>query len=1779
VNIQSRVFVQFLSGILTFWMPAVFTFLVADDTEIYFSGTGTAGDKPKVLFVLDTSDSMAYKVPRDEDGDGNLDDDGNGDIIDPTDPSRIEVLGNAMENLLTSLDNVRVGIMRMNGAQEPSSGGTSLACGLPMQRAANGETYDRRMRDTSHQGNTGRTSANSRNACYIPTGGTVLFPVADLDESVAGMSGGTPTVSSILVPISESNDDVAHIPGENIQFNNRLLQIAHQQCGAGTASYQSEVLTIADDADDVGQRPGQSLLEEVDVGGIGELFTGFRFQNLSQIPIGAYIEEAYMVFLSEGAQTDAVSVTIYGDISNNHNPPPYTPANGPQNRINGNPNNLASARVNWSDIVSVADNVGFRSPDITPIIQEIVRSGNWTPSRPISLLMDIDSGGGNRNIADRPSGGPPLGAAQLIVSYCVPGSPEDADIGLRFQNVRIPQGATITDADIVFTAGNQPTNPGFGNLRIWVDVNGNADPFSAAVPPGHVSRGLAISAQWPMPNLVGDRYITPSLTSLVQAVVNNPGDWCGGNDMAFVITGDAGSDLVRVVSSYDDDPARAPVLRVTYDTSGISGSDTGCNKVDYNIPVGSRFHDAEQRQNNSVLVSSGTFNLGNASEYGLIFSLPVEQGITVDEALLQFTVNQVNNNGPADFFVNAQNTGNAPDFSTMSDDIGSGRPRVRGGNGDNVEEVPRRTSVVVDDEFTLDVTSLVQDVIYRSDWTRDNQVALFVRGDNGIRRRVHSYDGDAVKAPRLLLRVEEEQSTLSTTTVRRRLLEINDSIDISSLLVWTPSVETLYESALYWRGKGVHFGRQRGAARLGTLTVPLHNGSMEIIDYTDSMHKTVTSHPDSWTGGTYDGGVGGTNCQFSNAPNCAQDQITGNPVYTSPISVDECASNYTIFLTDGAPTLTNQDTEDRIIAEFPEISACEANDPSINAQDQNGRCAVEMARAMANNDQDGDATNGEQTVRTYTVAFNLQDNDATNWLAQIANAGGGQFYNASDASQLANVFDRIFGEVLSSSTTFSSPAITTNFFNRTRSRDEIYFGLFTPKLEKRWDGNVKRFRVCVDDNTIDPVSGQSCTAAQVEETAILDQRGNDAVDPATLLFVDSSESYWSSGPDGSSTVAGGAGAEVTDYTARTFYTDEDSSGFPSTLPVALNVTGFTFDSTNWNSTDIDHVRALVCNDPTLLNPGDECYNKMLWLLGRDITDEDSDGDTIETRWGMGDIVHASPVVITYGFSDTVVANGQVDPGESLIDKLIVNTNDGGMRMVNPDDGTEDWVFMPTATLLNVGELYDNDQGQHLYGLDATPVLHQMDVNNDGIITPSEGDFVRIYQVMRRGGRFVYALDLTPTAPLSASSDPITPKLLWRIQGGTGDYTRMGDTWSRPVLATINVRDNFGDLSPKDVLIMGGGYDNDLDNNFGTSNANPNLGNALYIIDPDNGEKLLSISHAPSGGIASSGADIQVRTPLFRNSITAGISVLNSDGDLGNIDDRLYFPDTGGNVWRVDLGDDILADGSGLYTGPLAAGENKTIIGRVAALSGNMPAGERRFYHDLTAVQVIDTEYTDTTTATDNNEGRLTYLLMSSGYRAHPLDGVVEDRFYALRDKVIGHLMDNQGNDRLADGVGFRFPIQEAGLESVTTQTLDDSTRNAASQARVRRARGWYLDFPDRGEKGLSTITVLRGQVFFTTYVPADMSMPGSNMRCSADIGESFGYSISLATGGAVIDWDQLGGLDITDRRRYLGAGLTSDPLPIFTDAGVKIITGLQQSVQALSGFFSSNERTYWYQDN
>lgn len=137
-------------------------------------------------------------------------------------------------------------------------------------------------------------------------------------------------------------------------------------------------------------------------------------------------------------------------------------------------------------------------------------------------------------------------------------------VGIRFQNVNIPQGATITSAYLQFATDE--TGSTTTNLTIKAQDSDNAATFSSTDGDisGRATTTASVSwspAAW---NTVGALNDTPNLAAVVQEVVNRSG-WTANNGMAFIITGSG----ERTAESYDGSSATAPLLHVEYE--GESG--------------------------------------------------------------------------------------------------------------------------------------------------------------------------------------------------------------------------------------------------------------------------------------------------------------------------------------------------------------------------------------------------------------------------------------------------------------------------------------------------------------------------------------------------------------------------------------------------------------------------------------------------------------------------------------------------------------------------------------------------------------------------------------------------------------------------------------------------------------------------------------------------------------------------------------------------------------------------------------------------------------------------------------------------------------------------------------------------------------------------------------------------------------------------------------------------------------------------------------------------------
>jgi len=546
---------------------------------------------------------------------------------------------------------------------------------------------------------------------------------------------------------------------------------------------------------------------------------------------------------------------------------------------------------------------------------------------------------------------------------------------------------------------------------------------------------------------------------------------------------------------------------------------------------------------------------------------------------------------------------------------------------------------------------------------------------------------------------------------------------------------------------------------------------------------------------------------------------------------------------------------------------------------------------------------------------------------------------------------------------------------------------------------------------------------------ILDKNSLNAVDSVTGFFAENAHSYWSTLADGREVSEGGAASRLGGN--RNIYVFNDTGSIVRSANE--------LHENNTNITNAD----LAIQDETDANALRDAILK--WTRGVDVKDSNGDGSTTDYRSQMGDPIHSQPIIVNYGTDDSAI---------------FVATNQGMLHSFDTSTGEENFAIMPKTLLQNLHHFYkDTSSLEHKYGLDGDMILRTV------------GDNKYLYVGMRRGGRNYYVFDVTQKT---------SPTLKFKIEGGAGTLTKLGQTWSRPTITKVNMGGQV-----KNVMIVGGGYDDAQDDR--AIRANDVVGNAVFMFDADTGSLLWHASNED--------ADLNLTNMTY--SVPGRISVIDRDND--GFADHMYVADMGGQLFRLDI-----------YNGN--SGTNFIKGARIADFGGDTAETNRHFYYgpDVTEIALGDELYYG--------------IALGSGWRASPLDTVVEDNFYMLKDSGVFN-RDVNGN------YTFMQTVYESGMYNATSHALnssDEGERELASQDFANKA-GWYLNLTTNGEKVLSSPLIIDYKVFFTTYVPA----VSSTSACAPPTGNSRAYLVSMFNGNAVTDVNNDGEVNDADRSAEL----------------------------------------------
>jgi Tfp pilus tip-associated adhesin PilY1 len=395
-------------------------------------------------------------------------------------------------------------------------------------------------------------------------------------------------------------------------------------------------------------------------------------------------------------------------------------------------------------------------------------------------------------------------------------------------------------------------------------------------------------------------------------------------------------------------------------------------------------------------------------------------------------------------------------------------------------------------------------------------------------------------------------------------------------------------------------------------------------------------------------------------------------------------------------------------------------------------------------------------------------------------------------------------------------------------------------------------------------------------------------------------------------------------------------------------------------------------------------NLINWVRGQDnAVDENLDGLKTDIRASAhGDVLHSRPAVVNYGRTadnrDIVVYYGANDG--------VFHAVKGGREDA---DGYEKWgvvfpEFFNKLDRLRSQQPSTSSTSPKPYFADGPVGVYVKDADSNNKLADA-GDIVNLYIGMRRGGRFIYALDV---------NNPDAPKFLWKKSNSNndsdGDFRELGQTWSEPKAGKLDVASGVTDP----VIIFGAGYDPEHEDTLpATTN---DKGRGVFILNAITGALVKQFGSADG----------------MTCSFPADVVALDRDAD-GHLD-RIYAGDTCGNLWRMDI--------SGAQAGWNAY--------KIAAIGGSTKTGTdaRKF---LNAPSVVFGTSFDA-------------ILIGTGDREHPFDMNIQNYFYMFKDTNTG--LTGSATGITAECSETSANLYDASLNKIQAGTTTQTAAQAALDA-------------------------------------------------------------------------------------------------------------------------------------
>ena len=769
--------------------------------------------------------------------------------------------------------------------------------------------------------------------------------------------------------------------------------------------------------------------------------------------------------------------------------------------------------------------------------------------------------------------------------------------------------------------------------------------------------------------------------------------------------------------------------------------------------------------------------------------------------------------------------------------------------------------------------------------------------------------------------------------------------------------------------------------------------------------------------------------------------------YNSPIPVGSCAKNYIIYISNGPNQSNSSDNETALTM--------------LKAAAGGGAAGELAAQQIPILSGSADSPMDEWTrfmrksslaITTFTIDVDRKTSgQGPGWTTLLKSAAGdGNYFEvASDdgGNGILKAVNEALSRVQSVNSVFAAVALPASANVQGAYLNQLYIGMFRPDefSKPRWMGNLKQYKIGAEYNLVDAdekpaISGQTgfvneCarsfwtpvrpTVANPDLYWSADPKSTCLTGPNPLLYANADS------PDGDIVEKGAASfllrnMPLSGARSRKVY---------SCSAVWANCSAMV----NFNST--------VATTTALAATGGASQDDLIrFARGENIKGELLKPVTVMRPSVHGDVIHSNPLALSYG-NDVIVYYGSNDGMLHAI-----NGNRSATYDSSHAAGAELWSFMPPEYFPNIDRLYNNNIKVSVspangaartgapkpYGIDG-PISAYLD-----------GTTTNIYATMRRGGRSVYAFNVTT---------PKSPSLTWRTGCAAAPATDctpgaegIGQTWStaRPTKAV----GHEGGLKP--VLLMGGGYDDCEDPDVNVCNdivRTPNpTGRNILVLDAATGAVLKSL-------------------PTDRG-VVGDIRILPDAAGLARYG---YAADLGGNIYRITIGD---------------AAPSAWTIKKIASLGCDTIApcdSNRKFMFAPSLIQELNGSVS---------------LYLGSGDREKPLGGAffpqtvgVSNYFFKIVDKP-------------GDIAWLTAELVNCGAAIMCMATLESagSTNGTCGAAEPLTGKGWKLGL--RPKEQVVTLAATRfGVTTFSTHIP---EVPVNGV-CTSKLGTVHVYNLEIST--------------------------------------------------------------------